>query len=594
MPPETGDAPGPWRNELTPYLVEIMDTAADPAFQEVVVQGASQTGKTEVELNLVGWTIDLRPSPIVIVLPTESAAETWSRDRLDTLIGYTPELRAKVSRKKSRDSANTTFRKAYTGGTIALGWASSAVQLAQRPASLLIVDEEDRMGGDVGGEGDPVEVLRARSRTFVDRTIVRVSSPGRAGSSRIEPAFERGDQRIWHVRCLERKCRHLQPLVWARMTWDERRPETVRFACEECGALIGEDAKAELVRGGEWIARHPGRRIASFHLPALPSLLISWEDLVHEWLEAQGKPLKLQAFVNTVLAETFEEQGTRVDATVLSERLEPFSHPEQPAAPAAVGLLTAAADVQADRIEVDVVGWGRGEEAWLVWHVELLGDPGKLGAGPLAKQDDAGAWVWKRLLEVLTRPYPHASGGTLVVSSTMIDSGYQSESVYRFVKPLQGRRIWASKGRGEDGFPLAARPQSPRKDGILLWSIGTLACKDLLFSRFRLSEAGPGYVHLPTWIPHDYLLELTAERVRRRWRRGKLRRVYELEGRKRNEALDLWVGNVAALHALGPAITQQLGAFAEALGQQTPPRAPNSRTPPPRGRGGGFVGGWTR
>jgi phage terminase large subunit GpA-like protein len=591
LPSETGDAPGRWRNSITPYLVEIMDAAADPAYQEIAVMGASQVGKTEVELNLVGWSVDLRPSPIVIVLPTENAAETWSRDRLDRLIAHTPTVREKVSTRKSRDSANTTFRKEYTGGTISLGWASSAVELAQRPASLLIVDEEDRMKGDVGGEGDPVEILRARSRTFVDRTMIRVSSPGRAGISRIEPAFERGDQRRWFVRCLERKCGHAQTVEFKHFTWDERRPQTVRFACERCGALIDEAAKIELVRGGRWIAAQPGRRIASFHVPAWISLLISWEDLVHEWLEAQGNPLKLQAVVNTIFAESYEEEGSRVDSVTLTERLEAFSDPELPVAPTHAGLLTAAADVQADRIEVDVVGWGDGEESWLNWHVELLGDPGRLGAGPLEKQDDAAAWVWKRLRDVLLRPYPHASGSTLTIQAAMIDSGYQAESVYRFVRPLQGRRIWASKGRGEDGFPLAVRPQAPRKDGILLWSIGTLAAKDLLFSRLRLAEAGPGYVHLPTWISHDYLLELTAERVRRRWRRGKLRRIYE-PIRARNEALDLWVGNLAALHALGPAVTQQLGRFAEALTGQPAAERPPSR--PPGRRGGGFIGGWNR
>ena len=594
LPSETGDASGPWRNSTAPYLVDIMDTAADPAYREIVVMGASQTGKTEVEVNLIGCTVHLRPQPIVIVLPTQNAAETWSRNRLDRLIAYTVPIRERVAEKKSRDSGNTTYRKEFTGGTIELGWSSSAVELAQRPAGLLIVDEEDRMAGDVGGEGDPVEILRARSRTFAERTLVRVSSPGRAESSRIEPAYERGDQRHWLVTCLERKCGTRQPVNFAHMHWEHRRPKTVRFICEACGALVGEDAKAELIRSGAWVASVPERRIASFHVPAWISLLISWEDLVEEWLDAQGRPLMLQAFVNTVNAESFEEKGSRVATAELVDRLEPFSDAERPVVPERAGFLTMSADVQKDRIEVDVVGWGEGEESWLTWHVELPGDPGHLGAGPLEKQSDEQAWVWKRLLEVITRPYPHASGGTLTVQAGLIDSGYQAESVYRFVKPLQHRRIWASKGMGQDGDPLVARPQKPR-DGILLWKIGTLTAKDLIFSRLQLTEEGPGSIHLPTWITHEYLLELTAEHVRRRWRSGRLRRVYELPQGRRNEALDLWVGNLAALHAMGPAVTQQLGRFVAAL--QGKPVADDAGAPasqPPPRRGGGWIGGWNR
>lgn len=577
LSPEASAEPGPWRTERAPYLRGVMDAFSEIGIEMVVVMSSSQIGKTEVVLNVVGYFIDQDPAPILVVQPNEKPmGHAFSKDRLAPMLRDSPALQGLVAPVKSRDSGNTILHKSFRGGHLTIVGANSPAGLASRPVRVALFDEVDRYGHSAGTEGDPVTLGMRRTATFWNRKTGLFSTPGVRGFSRIEEAFEEGDQRRYHVPCPH--CGQRQILVWRGLKWESNRPETAAYVCGAgegggCGALIAEEDKGRMLADGEWIAEHPGRRIASFHLNALYSPWARWDELVREFLEAKGNPERLKAFVNTMLGETWEEQGDQVEAHALRHRAEEYAAE----VPAGVGLLTAAVDVQGDRLEWKVKGWGVGEESWLIDWGQFWGDPGR-------------PEVWANVMELLGRRFQHERGAILQIWSMMIDSGgHHTEEVYRFVKPLQGRRVHALKGLAGEGRPLVGRPSKANRHGVKLMPVGVDSAKDTIFSRLRITEPGPGYVHLPSWVDDEYLEQLTAEKIVTRYHRGRPRREYQ-KTRTRNEALDLEVYCLAALAVLGPAVLASLGSLVERANQA--PEAEAERPAAGPRRAGGWVGRW--
>ncbi len=396
------------------------------------------------------------------------------------------------------------------------------------------------------------------------------STPGIKGISRIEAAYEESDRRRYHVPCPH--CGAMQPLRWAGLVWEkdengDHLPETAKYQCAKCSKLIDELDKPATLEAGEWLAELPGVRIAGFHLNALYSPWVRWAELVDDFLKSKDDPSRLQVFVNTVLGETWEETAEKIDATSLSARREAYDAE----VPAPVGVLTAGVDIQVDRLELAVKGWAQDEESYLIAHHRLHGDP-------------EGGEVWQRLETLLSKPYGHASGGELRIRSTMIDSGYRTDVVYGFVRTRQNRNIFASKGVEAVGRTPLTRAKKPNREGVKLWTIGTIAMKDIVFARLQISRPGPGYMHFceqradVDGIDAEYFAQFESEKVVRRFERGRVRRKY-IQVRGRNEALDLEVLNLAALHALGPAVRKNLGELA----RQVPPAGeypPGAKTPP--------------
>jgi phage terminase large subunit GpA-like protein len=582
---EASAEPGRWSTDRAPYQRGILDAFSEPLVDTVVVMSSAQVGKTEVVNNVVGYYIDRDPAPILVLQPTVQMGEAWSKDRLSTMLRDTPKLRGKVKDPRSRDSGNTLLHKTFPGGHITIAGANSAAGLASRPIRVVLADEVDRFPASAGTEGDPLSLATKRTATFWNRKLGYFSTPTLKGFSRIEAAFQESDQRRYYVPCPH--CAHRQTLVWERLLWTDGNPDTAAYACEACGALIEEQDKGVMLAGGVWVAGNPGARAAGFHLNALYSPWARWAELVREFLAAAGNPERLKVWINTVLGETWEEQGETLNHDALSARRERYAAP----VPAGAGILTAGVDVQGDRLEVTVRGWGRGEESWLIHWEAIFGDPGR-------------PEVWQTLEATLTRGWAHESGAELRIEAACIDTGgHHTAAVYEYVKPRQSRRVYAVKGASTPGRPLLSRASRANRAGVKLFTVGTDTAKDVLFSRLRIVEAGPGYLHFPAWLEEEYFRQLTAEKVVTRFRKGRPVRYYE-KTRPRNEALDLEVYALAALHSLGTAVTQSLGARVEranadgaavraAIDAGEPEPAP---TAPVRGagrrRGGGWVNSW--
>src|ERR1700686_5554485 len=249
--------PGSWRTERTPYLREIMDclSPSSPVERTVFMKGA-QIGGTECGNNWIGYVIHQSPGPFMAVQPTVEMAKRNSKQRIDPLIEESEVLRALVSDRRSRDSGNTVLSKEFPGGVLVMTGANSAVGLRSMAARYLFLDEVDAYPGDVDGEGDPVNLALARTRTCARRKVFMISTPKITGRSRIEACFEDSDQRSYWVPCPH--CDEYQILKFAQVRWPNGEPEKAVYVCEHCEGEIENHEKHWMLVEGEWRAAAPG------------------------------------------------------------------------------------------------------------------------------------------------------------------------------------------------------------------------------------------------------------------------------------------------------------------------------------------------
>ncbi len=540
----TSAEPGPWRTDRAPFQREIMDSINDPDTEEAVIMASAQLVKTEFLLNAIGFYIDRDPSPIMLMLPNESLIDYFSKKRLATMIDATPVLRNKVSEAKSRDSSNTIAEKSFPGGYIAIVGANSAASLSSRPIRILLCDEVDRYPVSAGKEGDPIALAMQRTETFYNRKHVFVSTPTIKEASRIEQLYNDSTMERWNLPCPS--CEELQPIEWKRMKFTYEKTDSGEFlvtealhACKHCGAM---HAEKDWKRGtGKWIAqkKHTSRR--GFHLNRLISPWSTWRDVVRSFLIAKRDGVEtLKVWTNTVLGETWEAEGEKLEEQVLLDRCE-----EYPAeVPDEVRVLTAAVDVQGNRLEVEVIGWGAGKESWgIVYHV-IPGNP-------------RHPQVWKDLDAFLARTWSNQDGRGFGIAITCIDSGgHHTQEVYRFCAAREGRRIYAIKGQGSDKgeyIPLLnGHTRTPRERAVL-FRLGVDEGKAKVFDSLQATMDSPGHCHFPLGRGYnlDYFLGLTAEKKEKHKRMG-VTYFRWVKIRERNEPFDLRVYNTAALEILNP------------------------------------------
>ncbi|MBF0141792.1 MAG: phage terminase large subunit family protein, partial [Magnetococcales bacterium] len=530
--------PGLWRTSRTPYLKAIMDclSPSSPVERVVFMKGA-QLGGTEAGLSWIGYVIHQAPGPMLLVQPTLETAKRHSKQRIDPLIESSNVLRDIVKDPRSRDSGNTVLGKEFHGGVLILTGANSAVGLRSMPVRYLFMDEIDGYPGDADGEGDPVALAIQRTVTFANRKILMVSTPTVKGFSRIEAAYNESDQRRFWVPCPA--CRELQILEWKQIKWPKGMREKAFYECVHCSTQLQDFQKGWMLENGQWIAQNPGNtRTAGFHLSSLysPHGWTSWADIAVEHGQVYKDPFRLKVWVNTKLGETWEEITEKLDGEGLMERREVFG----PCLPAGVVVLTAGIDVHPDRLEIEIVGWGRDEESWSIRHIVISGDP-------------TAPTVWDDLDNLLLSTFPHSRQvGDLPIFAAAIDTGgANTMQAYAFCRDRQDRRVWGIKGIGGMGKPLwPLRASRNNKGRIPLFIIGVDAAKESIYARLRIKTPGPGYCHFPKDRDAEWFRQLTAEKVATRYVKGRPIREWKKPDSARNEALDCRVYAVAALHGM--------------------------------------------
>lgn len=523
--------PGRWLTSRAEYQRGVMDACSDPAVKEVVFMCSAQLGKSECLNNTIGYYMDYDPCPILLMQPTLDLAMAYSKDRITAgLLKSTPTLRDKVKDSKVKDSGNTHLHKVFPGGALSLVGSNSPSSLASRPIRVVLCDEVDRYSASAGEEGDPISLAKRRSATFWNRKIIMVSTPTNKGASRIEAAYEESDKRRYYVKCHD--CEHEQTLKWAQVKWEDRDPKTACYVCEGCGSIWTDADRNRAVSKGRWIAEKPFTGVAGFHLNSLYSPWAILSEAVEEFMLASKDPMRLKTFVNTFLGETWDEQGDQVDDYAVAQRKEVYPH-----VPEEVVLLTAGVDVQDDRLECEVVGWGAGEESWQIDYHIIYGDP-------------SSPRIWAQLDEVILKTYDHPSGEQMVIRATCVDSGgHHTRAVYNYAKTRAGHRVYAIKGVGGEGKPIIGRASRNNVGKVPLYAVGVDTAKELHYSRLRIEESGPGYCHFRAVMDDEYFKQLTAEKLITSYHKGYPKRTWT-KTRTRNEALDVRVYAIAAFHVL--------------------------------------------
>ena len=587
LPQKSSAEPGPWRTERTPYLREIMDAlSATSGVEEVVLMKGAQLGGSEVLLNWLGYIIDHAPGPTMLIQPTVELAKRFSRQRVDPLVLDTPRLAGRVAAGRSRDARGSMLSKEFMGGLLVITGANSAVGLRSMPARWLAADEIDGYPIDVDDEGSPIELAEARQRTFARGKRLKVSTPTIEGESAIEAAYLVTDQRHYHVPCPN--CGEMQPLEFERLTWTKLglSPAEAVYLCRSCERPIHNHQKTEMMALGEWVPSKPGAdpRLRGYHLNGLYSPVgwQSWGQIAESFIKVRKDPEKFRVFTNTVLAKTWTERGEAPEWERLYERRESY---ELGTVPRGGLFLTAGADVQKDRIVVEIVAWGRGKSSWSIDYGVLPGDTADLDHGP-----------WHQLDELLARTFTHEDGAEMPIAMLAVDSGYNTQQVYSWCRNYPMNRVIAVKGQASGGIliggpsPVDINLRGKRPVyGYKVWPVcGAVAKKELYgwlgLQRPLDGESSPaGYCHHPQY-DDDYFKQLTAEHlVKHKNARGFVSLEWELIPGRENHVLDARVYARAAASLVGLDRWKEVDYLSHE--RALSPNTPLPQPPPPRREG---------
>jgi phage terminase large subunit GpA-like protein len=572
LSPEAAAMPGKWRTSNEPMARGVMNAMTEPLVEKVTAMCAAQILKTEFLLNTAGYYIHGDPAPILMVQPTVEMGEAFSKDRVAPMIRDTPVLR-KLITSKSRDSSDTILQKAFPGGRLTITGANAPASLASRPIRIVLCDEVDRYPASAGREGDPVGLAEKRTTTFFNRKIALVSTPTVKGESRIEASYQEGDQRKFFVPCPH--CGVRQVIEWAGVKWSknaegEHDPDTAHYECRPdahdpetgefgCGAAWSEaqrqdaiDKAGELENGG-WIATKPFKGHASFHASQLASKRIPLSRIVKEFLEAKPFPDRLKTWTNTVLAETWEEGGMRADPDSLFNRREDY---EADPLPAKVGFITAAVDIQDNRFEAEIVGWGEHEENWSSTTSFTMPTLRRRSFGKRSTACSCGASRIRPARPSISRRRASTPAATIRRRFTI------------FAGRVPARRVFAIKGRGGPGIPIwpkkATRNVAKKTDVFIL---GVDQAKSVVQARLMIAGAwAPGYCHFRSADAYDsaYFDGLTVEKAITKYKFGRPYKVWECPPGKRNEPWDCRVYAYAALKSTTIDIAARLSALNQA------------------------------
>lgn len=536
--------PGKISFREAPFQKGILDTIVDPKINRISVMSAAQIGKTMIALCVLGYFTEHEPMSQIMMQPTQPDLRKWLEGKFDPMVAANPILQKTYAKPRGREGVNNSEMKAFAGGILYLAWAGSQNSQRGISAPIICTDETDAYGNSE--EGHPVNLLRQRSETFGEkRKLLELSTPTVKNKSWIEQAYLQGDQRKFWVICPH--CSEKQTLEWKQVRWEEDDVSTARMYCKKCDYGFNDTERIKLVRyaesdGGGWQPERETRNHASFQLSALYSPLRRLQDIVQNFIDVDSDVNQdLSVFYNTVLGETYEHTGDTADEHELASRTEDYQQ-----VPKGVKIITAAIDVQKERLECEVVGWGKDEERWNLDYQIFHGDT-----------SDYRNDCYKNAIKYLSKGLACEGGGFMFVSGIGIDIGYNAMTIYDVIH-RHGRKmppIFAVKGVGgwlRDEI-VTTKPQI-MPNGKYRPPVHSLAVdklKQVLMKRLNITEIGAGYCHFPhERSGTEYFKQLTSEVLMFNKTTGKWK--WQKKDADANEALDCAVYNYAVLHILSP------------------------------------------
>lgn len=599
---ESAAEPGRWRT--IPYQRGPMDAITDPAVTQVTFMKSARVGYTKMVDAAIGYFMSHDPCPQLVVQPRVEDAEGFSKEEIAPMIRDCPSLASIMIEDAKglgpRTAANTILHKRYPGGVLSIVGANSGAGFRRISRKVVYFDEVDSYPESAGADGDPIKLGIKRTEYYHDRKIIAGSTPLVSGHSRIEALYHEGDERRYYVPCPH--CGHMDHLVFTErdtgghfMVFDETRPQDAHFVCRLNGCVIDHREKRGMVERGEWRAAKPFRGHASFHVWAAYSYSpnATWGQIAQEFLDAKrGGHEQLKTFVNTVLGETWQERGEAPEWERLYSRREKY---EIGTVPAGADFLTCGVDVQKDRVVYEVVGWQRFTKR--NWSIDA-------GVIPF---DTGDATKWTLVDQLLNRTFPAGEGQSLSIMILAIDSGYNTQQVYNWVRRHERNRVIAVKGvstaktlvTAPSAVDVTINGQRITR-GAKVWPVGTGVAKSELYGWLRLpqpttGEEPPGYCHFPEH-GEEYFKQLTAEHLVsvRNKRTGYSSHEWQmLPGRTENHWLDTRVYARVAAAVVGLDRERRADAPTDAprapVVLSTPIAQQNKPKPKAKRPGGGFL-----
>jgi phage terminase large subunit GpA-like protein len=559
---------GKFETSRTPYVREIADACGleDPCTQVVFMKG-SQIGGTCTQINaLLAWII-YSACRIVYATPSKDYARNFVTERIKPAVELCTEVRERFGGKLRVTKQVNDFR----GGSLKMVGAEVAADLRSSPVERILADEVDNWPDDCEGEGDPLYLLEKRQGTYPQKKLVVVSTPNEHERSRVELRYLQGDRRTYWVPCPECGAENVLEFKHLAIPEDEhglKDPEQAYMYCAAKGCVWQENDKRAMLAGGRWRPEadlspdekaaawravgidkdpradtiRPRKGTKSFHLSSLYSPLgwLSWREIAQEWLICQKDRIKLKTFINTVLGQTWKgDAGERISDHALYQRREDWTaSTHRTRLPAGILQITCGVDVQGDRLEGEIIGWGLGYESWSLDYFVLPGSP-------------TSSRVWRDLDQQLRRRFETADGRKLVIEACGVDSNYEATHVHAFTSKRWDRRVYSLKGSSTPTAPIwpVGWSKSKAKD-VRIKVVGVNKAKDHIYDRLMVQEPGPGYAHFPRDREHWYFEALTVERRFYKYVKGFRATVWEKPEGAANEPLDTRVYAYAVLLGL--------------------------------------------
>lgn len=542
---------------LWPPQVEIADEIGNSAIERVTLVKPVRVGFTTLLTSAMASFCSNDPAPILSLLPTESDCRDYMVSDVEPVFDASPTLQGILSSDDKKGGRNTLLSRRFPGGFLKVIAAKSPRNLRRHNVRILFMDEVDGMTNTK--EGSAPILAERRTLSFSDRKIVMGSTPVYEATSHVLRAYEHSDKRIYEVPCPE--CGHFHEIQWADIQWPEGEPEKAYYVCVECGSVVDERHKPEMVTNGRWRALKPEvKDHAGFRMNALISLLpnASWGRLAKEFVSVKNDPSTLQTFVNTILAQGWKDEADELDDIEISERAEDFGFE---AIPVEVLIITAGVDVQDDRLEVTFIGWDKEGVPYILGHEVIWG-----------RYDDTVTWGELDIL--LSTQWDHPLGGRIKVDATCVDSsdGETMETVYRFAFPRFNRKVYAIKGAAGNR-PWIERSKSTVKGGRL-FIVGVDGIKSNIMGRLTRPRSMRFSKDLaPVWYE-----QVAGERMEITYKRGQTVRQFVPVPGRRHEALDCTVYAFAARQMVNANWAHREGELSTPPEMVPPPSKPQIAT----------------
>lgn len=536
---DSSNLSGRWSNDVTPYLVGIMDAFNNPYIREIYFCKSSQIGGTEALINILCYLIMEQPAPAMIVYPSDDLAKDVSNDKLKPAFRLIPEVRSIFYENSSKE-----LRLKFKTMLLYLRGAGSPAKLASKAIKYLFFDEIDKMGGASKKEASPFNLAMERTKTYKSQSKVYACSTPTLRTNYIWNLHDNADEVLhYFVPCPH--CGEMIELVWRQVMFDKdeekkmspyERAKTAVYVCQECGCEILDSDKPKMLREGKWVPvkkRGIGQaKSVGFWINSLYSIFVTWADAAEEYLKSYEDPELYQNFVNSWLAEPWEDTKLKTTEDLVMERQTEL--PEL-VVPSWAKLLTGGVDVQENCLYYTIRAFGDFTTSQNVTHGQV-----------------SSFWDIER---IMNSEFRTEDGRTMIVNLVLIDSGYEADATYDF---CVDNSDWALPVKGSsnamrDRYKISKVDKASSKAyGMQLVLVDGGKYKDSIAARMK-KENGTGSWMVYQGCDEEYAKQVTAEhKVTERSNNGQVKTVWVLKhSHADNHYLDCEVYAMAAAEMRG-------------------------------------------